>query len=173
MFDLMRSELLGFACDVATADAARRFIAEDADAAPDGGALPERLDRLAALTGQSSSELRFAFGRRVFERFASSYPDFIPEGVGALDFLMKIESHVHGEMTSLYPSAAPPRLCCERLSETRAILRYASDQPVAEMCAGMLEAALSHFETRAVITRRADADRGADAVFEIESAPAA
>lgn len=171
MFDLMRSELLGFALDVAPAEAARRFAQEDA-AAESGGALPERLDRLAALTGQSPSELRFAFGRRVFERFASSYPDFIPEGVGALDFLVGIERHVHGEMAALYPSASPPQVCCERLSETRAILRYSSDQPVADMCAGMLEAALSHFETRAVVTRRPAPDCGADAVFEIESAPA-
>ncbi|MFV0475855.1 MAG: heme NO-binding domain-containing protein [Pikeienuella sp.] len=178
MFDLTRSELLGFAKDVSSSVAARKFQkALDADRDADGGesrnlprSLPQWLDLLAELAEQSPKELHHAFGRRLFERFAIFYPDFIPSNVSALDFLEGVERHVHDELRSIYPGARPPRLDCERLSETRLIIRYFSASPAEELCVGMLEATLDHFETRATILRRPP-EKGADAVFELVASP--
>lgn len=110
-------------------------------------------------------ELRRAFGRRVFERFVELYPDFVPMSGTALDYLEHIEKHVHDELRALYPESRPPKLCCVRISPSRLLIRYWSATPVAEMYIGMIEAALAHFETRAVIRRR-DTKNDA-AVFEV------
>lgn len=166
----MKSELRKFARDIATADIAARF-----EQIGDDRSLPEMIGRLAEMTGEATGELRHAFGRRAFERFAELYPDFIPTNVGALDYLLTIERHVHDEMRFLYPTAQPPQLCCERVSETRLVIRYSSEEPIAEMCAGMLEAALAHFEARALVTRRDETEcaDGAAAVFDVALLPAA
>ena len=159
---MMETELRDFARAVAAPDAFAAFLAGP------GAALPDRLGRLAALTGERPGELSRAFGRRMFERFVSLYPDFVPLSVTALDYLEHIERHVHEEIRALYPEARPPRLCCVRLSPTRLLIRYWSATPAAEMCEGMIEAALAHFETRAMIRRREAKD--AAAVFEVSLA---
>lgn len=161
MFGLMRMELCLFASDIAGEDTGRRIKSES-----DRRSLPDLLDHLAGLTGDSAPELRHAFGRRTFERFAALYPDFVPAHLDLFDYLLNIEQHIHEEMRDLYPDANPPGLACERISETRMRIRYRSDTPVPEMCAGMIEGAISHFGEKAVLTRH-DA-RDAAAVFEIE-----
>lgn len=164
MLALMTTELGCFARDIAsrTVAVASAFEAEMAVDAP----LPEMIDRLAELTGEIPADLRYAFGRRLFERFTLLYPDFIPMDGGVLDFLLGLERHVHVEMRALYPDARPPRLMCERVDQRTLTLRYRSDQPVAEMCAGMIEAALAHFESEGAVIREGAAP-DADAVFVI------
>ncbi len=165
MLALIWSELREFAHDVAGPESAARFGEEGP------GVLAERLNRLADLAGEKPPELLRAFGRRLFERFVRLYPDFVPADLEALDYLEHIERHVHQELRALYPSAKPPQLCCVRVAPDRLLIRYGSDQPVAEMCEGMIEAALSHFEARAEIRRRAA--RGGGAVFEVSLVEAA
>lgn len=167
MWGLMKSELRSFARDIAAHDVADRF-----ESIGDDHPLPEMIGRLAEMTGETPSELRHAFGRRAFERFAAIYPDFIPADIDALDYLQNLQRHVHDEMRMLYPTAQPPRLSCERISKSRIVLRYSSDAPVTEMCAGMIDAALAHFEARALVTRRDDdCAVGVSAVFDIALQP--
>lgn len=159
-------ELYLFASDIAGEDTGRKIKSESGK-----GSLPDLLDRLAELTGESPPELRHAFGRRTFERFAVLYPDFVPGHIGLFEYLLNVEKHVHEEMRDLYPGANPPALDCERLSATRIRIRYRSETPVPEMCAGMLEGAINHFgETARLIRHEYPGD--ASATFEIELAAA-
>lgn len=159
MVSLMRSELDEFAREIAGSARATAFAAEAS------GALPERLARLAELTGEPPGELAHAFGGRLFERFTRLYPEFMPARVPALDWLERVERHVHDELRDFYPEARPPRLCCVRVSADRLLIRYGSEAPVAEMFAGIIEAALARFEVRAELRRR---ETGAGfAVFEV------
>lgn len=169
MLDLMKSELRKFARDIAADDVAARF-----EQIGDDQSLPEMVGRLAEMTGEAPGELRHAFGRRAFERFAELYPDFIPTDVDALDYMLTIERHVQEEMRFLFPAAQPPQLCCKRVSATRVVIRYSSREPMAEMCAGMIEAALAQFEARILVTRRDDADCANDtaAIFDVTLLPA-
>lgn len=159
MLPLMQSELRSFARDIASESAFTDFVARS------DALLPERLALLAELTGEDVGLLRHAFGRRLFERFVSLYPDFVPMSGNALDWLEHIEQHVHDELRGLYPEARPPQLSCVRVTRSRLLIRYWSANPVAEMCAGMIDAALAHFETRAAITRREAKDESS--VFEV------
>ena len=156
MLPFARSELRRFARDIASVKAFGLFSAAS------GSLLAARL---AELTEQDAGAIRHAFGRRLFERFVALYPDFVPMSGNALDWLEHIEKHVHDELRGLYPEARPPQLSCVRVTRSRLLIRYWSANPVAEMCAGMIDAALAHFETKAAISRREAKD--ASSVFEV------
>ena len=156
MLPFARSELRRFARDIASVKAFGLFSAES------GSLLAARL---AELTEQDAGAIRHAFGRRLFERFVALYPDFVPMSGNALDYLEHVERHVHDELRGLDAGARTPQLCCVRVSRSRLLIRYRSAAPAAEICAGMIDAALRHFETRAVITRRDTKDSAA--VFEV------
>lgn len=162
MLELMKTELVDFAHDVAARSSAARFSRMVSEDTP----LPETIIWLADLTGETPDDLRYAFGRRLFERFTILYPDFIPTDGGVMGFLLGLERHIHDEIRVLYPDARPPSICCEKVDDDTLRIHYQSDQPVTEMCMGMLDAALAHFETRGSVSREA-AEADADAVFRV------
>lgn len=129
---------------------------------------PGRSGKLAELTGEAHAELSYAFGRRTFENIAALYPDFVPATGNPLDFLEKLETTVFSELRRLMPEMDAPGFYFVRQTETQMQLFYKSQEPVVEMCAGLLDAVLRHFECEGQVSQLDETPEGYDAVFEIE-----
>lgn len=122
---------------------------------------------LARRTGYELPELCHDFGRRLFTRFTILHPEIFAEQTMALDFLQGIEAHVHEKVRALIPESRPPRLDVTRPQPNELILHYQSDRPFADLCAGLIEASLEHFEVTARVERQAVGDDKTEAVFTI------
>ena len=78
--------------------------------------------RAAEVLGEDPNTMVVAFGRELFGRFKVLYPNFFGDVTTALEFLERVEDHIHIEVRKLYSEARTPRIC----NAARAIVRKAS-----------------------------------------------
>ncbi len=126
---------------------------------------------LARKTGYDFPELCNDFGRRLFKRFTILHPEIFAEQTMALDFLQGIEAHIHEQVRALITKSRPPRMEVTRPHPNELILHYQSDRPFADLCAGLIEAALEHFEVNGQVKRQAIGADTTEAVFTITTQP--
>lgn len=163
MLGLFKVELRKFARDITTGSIADQF-----ELKAKGSPLAGKIEILAELTGEARDELGYAFGRRTFESIAALYPDFVPASGNPLDFLDMLETTVFAELRRLMPEIDSPGFHFVRKSPTQMQLYYKSEEPVVEMCAGLLDSVLQHFECEGRVSQLDETPEGYDAVFEIE-----
>ncbi len=174
MHGLMFREFFLFAEDATSegfvADMIKAVGAEDDynEAGPfDHETLISMMEYLARQTGYEFPDLCNDFGRRMFKRFTILHPDFFAEQTMALDFLQGIEAHIHEQVRTLIPKSRPPRMDVTRPRPNELIMHYQSDRPFADLCAGLIEAALEHFEVNGQIKRQAIGSNKTEAIFTI------
>lgn len=109
--------------------------------------------KLSEISGQSPSHLLQAFGKYLFSKLATSYPDFINRSTNLLDFLENVETYIHVEVRKLYPDAELPRFECERLPDGSLAMVYRSARHFEDLCEGLLLGACEQFKTPSTITR--------------------
>lgn len=97
------------------------------------------------------SDLQYAFGRWMLDRFAKNYPAFFADKPDALAMLEAIEAEVHVEVRKLYPDAELPHFDTERIGDGRLMLVYRSPRPLIGFCHGLIAACLEHFEQQGTI----------------------
>lgn len=122
---------------------------------------------LARQTGYDFPELCYDFGRRLFTRFTFLHPEIFAEQTTALDFLQGIEAHIHEQVRTLIPKSRPPLMNVTRPHSRELIMHYQSNRPFADLCGGLIEASLEHFEVKAQIRRQAIGFDKTEAVFTI------
>jgi hypothetical protein len=105
------------------------------------------------------SELLFAFGQQLFERFAANFPQFFRETTTALDFLQVVDSYIHIEVRKLYPDAELPKFDTTRASERELVMVYHSTRRLADLAHGLIVGCGKHFGT-ALEVRREDLASG-------------
>ena len=149
--------------------AARKTDAGDYDASGpyDQEELIAMMDFLARRTGYEFHELCNDFGRRLFKRFTVLHPELFEDQTMALDFLQGIEAHIHEQVRTLVPKSRPPRFDVSRPRPEELVMHYQSERPFADLCAGLIEAALDHFGADAQVDRRPIGDKNSEAVFTI------
>jgi hypothetical protein len=108
---------------------------------------------LARQTGTAAPELLHGFGRHVFGRFASTYPDFFAEADDVLAFLSSIEDVIHIEVRKLYPDAELPTLEAAADGPDGLRLTYRSPRCMADFAEGLIEGAAAHFGQALTIGR--------------------
>ncbi len=104
-------------------------------------------------TGQNVSEMVMGFGENLFGPLIACHPKILHNGVGLLDFLESIETHIHHEVRKLNPAAELPHFTTKRLDQTRLRMDYRSARPFADLAEGMIKGAIAHFGLNARIDR--------------------
>lgn len=157
----------GFVNDMIRAVHPGREAAYDAPGPYDVANLLAMMDFLASRTGYETSELCYDFGWRLFQRFTQHHPELFADQTDALDFLQGIEAHIHEQVRELVPKSNPPRFDIARPNVNELVMHYQSDRPFADLCAGLIDAALDHYKAVGTVQRRPVGDAKTEAVFTI------
>ncbi|MFO1036097.1 MAG: heme NO-binding domain-containing protein [Geminicoccaceae bacterium] len=100
---------------------------------------------LSEQTGLPAGELCHVFGAHLFGRFADRYARFFRPGDTALDFLARVETHIHTEVRKLYPDAELPQFDCERPDGDTLVMTYRSTRPMADCAHGLIDGTIAYF----------------------------
>lgn len=133
---------------------------------PHGEALA-LLGAMSELTGQPVGDLARAYGRWLAGRFVVLYPELVGIYPDAKSLLAGVGSHIHHEVTKLYPEANPPKV--EAANTDRGMqLEYASHRPFSDVAHGLIEGFIEHFGGGHTVERQDLADDGTAARFLID-----
>lgn len=109
--------------------------------------------QLAENTGTEVSTLLYLFGLHLFGHFHDSSPHFFDEINSAFDFLESVETHIHVDVKKLYPDAQLPSFDIIENTKTRFVMDYKSSRGLGDLCEGLIQGCLDHFEESASIKR--------------------
>ncbi len=127
----------------------------------------EILQLVTALSEKSNipiPKLVRSFGKHLFGRLALTYPQFLAGVETSLDFLQRVEDHIHVEVLKLYPDAELPRFECEVTQPGRLSMIYHSQRPLADLAESLIEGCAEHFGEMILIKRENLADEPHSAV---------
>ncbi len=122
---------------------------------------------LARQTGYKYDEICNDFGRRLFHRFSVLHPEAFENQTMALDFLQGIEAHIHEKVRTLVPKSNPPSFDVKRRKQSELVLHYRSERPFADLCAGLIDATLEHFDVNGRVDCQSIGDAKSEAIFTI------
>lgn len=98
-------------------------------------------------------DLIHAFGLHLSKVFASKFNDFFSECATTVDFLKRIDNHIHVEVRKLYPDAELPVFSYEDLQEGQFKLTYESQRNFADLAHGLIEGCATYYNESFVIER--------------------
>lgn len=150
--------------DEAFGEAVLDDIIEAADLPNDGAYTAigryEHTDMLKLVTALSDkvdqpvSDLVRTFGQHLFGQFVKNYPVFFADVHDSINFLGRIEDHIHVEVKKLYPDANLPTFEQEPGDGGGLKLTYKSDRPFADLAEGLIHGCAAHFNESLEIQRR-------------------
>lgn len=108
---------------------------------------------LAQRTGHDTALLLKLFGRHLFRYFYTSSPHFFADVNCPFDFLASVETKIHVDVQKLYPDAELPSFEVLEHSRERFVMNYKSARGLGDLCEGLIEECLLHFNTPATISR--------------------
>ncbi len=167
MKGLVFAEFIDFVEEIFSPEVVDDII--EASDLPSGGAYTsvgtydhtELLQLVTALSEKSNipiPELVHSFGKHLFGRLALAYPEFLAGVETSLDFLQRVEDHIHVEVLKLYPDAELPHLECKASRPGRLSMIYRSQRPLADLAEGLIEGCADHFGEQIHIERKNLAD---------------
>lgn len=124
------------------------------------------LGAMSELTQQPVSELARAYGRWLAGRFVVLYPELVGIYPDAKSLLAGVGSHIHQEVTKLYPEAKPPKVAASD-NDGDLQLDYVSHRPFADVAHGLIEGFIAHFGDDLTIERENLSDDGTSARFRV------
>lgn len=128
------------------------------------GALSER-------TGIAVPDLLRTYGRHLFKRLVSAFPQYVGHATTAFDLLASIEGYIHVEVRKIYPEAELPTFTHSLSSDGRTmVLEYRSPRRLDALAHGLLEGVLEHFNEAASLERTPLPD-GRGSRFVIRKSP--
>ena len=96
-------------------------------------------------TGTPVRDLVLGFGKHLFHRFRSIYPDSMEGVTNTIELLQKVETQIHDEVAKLYPDAELPRFAFAPSAEGHFQMEYISNRPFADLAEGLIEASIEHY----------------------------
>jgi len=96
-------------------------------------------------TETSVPEVLREYGRYLFERLARAFPQFVEARGSSLDFLARLDNHIHVEVRKLYPDAELPRFSYFRHDADSVEMLYHSSRHLEDLARGLLEGCFAHF----------------------------
>lgn len=108
----------------------------------------EMVDLVVALSDITQTpvpDLLRAFGRHLFGRLSSAYPQFFEGQSDAFSILTTIEDQIHVEVLKLYPDAELPTLDVQLKQPGELSIVYTSCRPFGDLCVGMIEGCGDYF----------------------------
>lgn len=103
------------------------------------------LSNLSALTGITVPDLLRDFGRRLFGRFAITFPGFFTGIESTMEFLPRVHGYVHMEVRKLYPDAELPTFSCSFPKPGTMVMTYRSPRNLADMAEGLILGCIEYF----------------------------
>lgn len=160
------TEFLEMVEDKFSPDLADRIIA--AADVPNGGAytavgtyphaeMGKLVIALSKETGAKVPDLLKAYGRHLFGRFATGYPQFFEGLSDSFSFLKTIDQVVHVEVRKLYPDAELPGFEAVEAGPGRLQMTYRSPRCLGDFAEGLMEGCFEHFKERIGVTRSDEA----------------
>jgi len=110
--------------------------------------------QLSAATSIEVSDLVRTFGRHLFGRFVTVYPQFFRGVDSAFSFLEHIEDYIHVEVRKLYPDAELPTFEVNITDDERMELIYKSNRPFGDFAEGLIMGCIEHFDEPIEIDRK-------------------
>lgn len=93
------------------------------------------------------------FGTHLFGILIKSYPQFGEGTTSSLELLESIENYIHVEVRKLYPDAELPSFECSRPGPNQLQMIYESSRHFEDLCEGLIQGAIDHYNETAAITR--------------------
>ena len=103
------------------------------------------------LSGIPVPKLCADYGEWLFARFTVLYPQLIEQYPTSEEMLDHVESHIHEEVTILYPDATPPKVYMTR-EGTTPVIKYASHRPLSHVALGLIRGCLAHYKDPRQVT---------------------
>lgn len=103
------------------------------------------VEALSARTQIEPNVLINTFGHHLIGHFTQRYPSFFESEADTLQFLTRLEGHIHREVRKLYSETELPRFQWRFLAENELELTYMSRRPFAGLARGMIEATARHY----------------------------
>lgn len=89
------------------------------------------------------------FGRYLYNRFQTIFPDIMSRYGTARDLLAHVEAHIHEEVRKIYPDARPP-LVTTRDAGAEYYVEYESHRPLAHVAFGLVEQCIAAYQEASV-----------------------
>jgi hypothetical protein len=125
------------------------------------------VSNLSTLTGVPVPDLLKEFGRHLFKRFLTSFPDFFEGITSSLEFLPRVDSFVHLEVRRLYPDAKLPSFTCTKPKPGAMLMTYRSKRRLSDLAEGLILACIDHFGESLVVRRETDRNDPTETRFVI------
>ncbi len=136
----------------------------DASELPSGGVYTsvgtyphsELVTMVSALSDESGvpvPDLVRTFGKHLFGRLITSFPQFTQATNSTFRFLRSVEDYIHVEVRKLYPDAELPTFEFESPQPNQLIITYRSKRALADLAHGMMEGAVEYFAEPITIER--------------------
>ena len=108
---------------------------------------------LSQKSGIPIKDLLKKYGRYLHGTFSKNYLNFFLEEKDSLDFLERVDSHIHQEVRKIYPDAELPNFETTRLSKTCLEMIYSSKRRMSHFAEGLIEETLMYYNQKGTITR--------------------
>ncbi len=108
----------------------------------------------ASKSGLDISALMKAFGKHLFQYFASASPHHFVGVKTSFEFLDRVESHIHVDVKKLYPDAELPSFETVEHKADRFVMLYKSSRGLGDLCVGLIEGCMEHFGEKGQISKR-------------------
>ncbi|MFT4679130.1 MAG: hypothetical protein ACI9RU_001902 [Litorivivens sp.] len=112
------------------------------------------------------SQVLLEYGKFLFGRFASNYPNFFHEGQEFFAFLESVETVIHPQVLKLYPDAQLPRFETEVISDVKMRMVYRSDRRMGPFAHGLIIGCSDYFDVSVGIQSK-DIEEGKKVEFII------
>ena len=133
--------------------------------------LVQLVGHLSEHVGVDASELVRVFGEYLFGRFVELYPAFFEDVTDGVEFLTRVEQHIHVEVKKLYPDAELPSFEYSQDGAVTSVV-YRSQRAFGDLAHGLIAACLAHFGTDCELERFEEEGAGGTVVrFELTRNP--
>lgn len=108
---------------------------------------------LSTKTGTPVPRLIKAFGQHLFRHFANAHADTMGHVQTSEELLSSVENRIHVDVRKLFPDAELPTIGFKKIDETTSEVLYQSKRPFADLCEGLIAAAIEYFQDPITFTR--------------------
>lgn len=120
---------------------------------------------LSKQTGVSVDELVRTFGKNLAVVFSKKFPTFFNDCNTTVEFLKKIDDHIHVEVKKLYPDAELPKFTYREVNPIEFELIYESARNFSYLAQGLIEGSMEYFKEAFQLSRRDASPEGATKVI--------
>jgi len=99
-------------------------------------------------SGIPGKELLQIFGKYLFEKLFHRYPYISKDFHSSFELLENIETVIHAEVKKLYQDSQPPKIGCERVSDTVLKMTYSSHRCMAPVAVGLMHGCAEYFHDK-------------------------